>query len=243
MDPVLILGATSGLGGPLAEEYARCGHDLHLTARQPAALEELAERLRREFGVAVWVHPFDVRNTRSHEAFFRGLEPAPIGMICLIGSLGAGPTPPSDIEDLTDVLEVNFVGCAAILEVAAGTFERAGRGFIVGVSSVAGDRGRMSNYPYGSAKAGLTAFLSGLRQRLHRSGVTVLTVKPGYLRTRMTEGMDLPALLTAEPAEAARAIHRAQSSGASVLYVRGVWRAILLVLRVLPEAVFKRLRL
>lgn len=240
---VLILGATSGLGPHLAEEYARSGHALHLAARSPGDLEGLAKRLRDETGVDVWLHPFDARAIEGHHAFFHGLDPAPAGVVCLVGSLGPDPAGSGIPSEVREVLEVNFVGCAAILEVAAEAFESARSGFIVGVTSVAGDRGRASNYPYGSAKAGLTAYLSGLRQRLHPSGVPVLTVIPGYMHTRMTQGMKLPPLLTAEPAEAARAIRRAQARGADVVYVRGIWRIIMLVIRAIPEAVFKRLRL
>ena len=240
---VLILGATSGLGPHLAEEYARSGYALHLAARRPGELEGLAERLRAATGVEVRLHHFDARAIEGHHAFFHGLDPAPAGVVCLVGSLGPDPAGSEAPSDVREVLEVNFVGCAAILEVAAEAFESARAGFIVGVTSVAGDRGRASNYPYGSAKAGFTAYLSGLRQRLHASGVPVLTVIPGYMRTRMTRGMELPSLLTAEAEEAARVIRRAQARRVDVIYVRRIWRVIMLVIRAIPEAVFKRLRL
>ena len=114
---------------------------------------------------------------------------------------------------------------------------------LVGVSSVAGERGRASNYVYGSAKAGFSAFLSGLRNRLAGSGVHVVTVKPGYVRTRMTDGMDLPPRLTAEPDEVARAVVRAIRRRRDVVYVRRIWRVIMLAVRAIPERIFKRTRL
>jgi hypothetical protein len=113
---------------------------------------------------------------------------------------------------------------------------------IVGISSVAGDRGRGSNYVYGAAKAGFTAFLSGLRNRLSPLGVRVVTVKPGFVRTRMTEGMKLPPVLTAEADEVGRAIFKAERGG-DVLYVRPVWRGVMAIIRAIPEPVFKRLKL
>ena len=121
--------------------------------------------------------------------------------------------------------------------------EQRGSGTIIGVSSVAGERGRASNYIYGSAKAGFTAFLSGLRNRLRKSGVTVITVKPGYVRTRMTEGLNLPAVLTADPDELARAIRNAHRKKRLVVYYRPIWRLIMFVIRCLPESVFTRMRL
>ena len=114
---------------------------------------------------------------------------------------------------------------------------------LVGISSVAGDRGRASNYIYGSAKAGFSAFLSGLRNRLAASGVHVVTVKPGYVRTRMTAGMDLPAPLTAKPAEVADAVVQAVRRRHDVVYVRSIWRWIMLAVRAIPERAFKRLDL
>jgi NAD(P)-dependent dehydrogenase (short-subunit alcohol dehydrogenase family) len=114
----------------------------------------------------------------------------------------------------------------------------------VGVSSVAGDRGRGSNYIYGAAKAGFTAFLSGLRNRLAPAGIRVVTVKPGFVRTRMTAGMKLPPLLTAEPQEVGNAIFAAaEKRGRDVIYVRPIWRVVMTVIGLIPERIFKRLRL
>ena len=127
--------------------------------------------------------------------------------------------------------------------IIANDFEKRRSGFIVGISSVAGDRGRKSNYIYGSAKAGFSAYLSGLRNRLHSVHVQVLTVKPGFVRTKMTEGMDLPERLTAQPEEVAKDIFKAQQRGRDVLYAKGMWRWIMLVIKTIPEWLFKRMDL
>ncbi len=116
-------------------------------------------------------------------------------------------------------------------------------GLIIGLSSVAGDRGRASNYVYGSAKAGLSAFLSGLRHRLAASGVRVMTVKPGFVRTAMTEGLNLPPLLTAEPDQVAADILSAVKKRRDTIYSRWYWRFIMSAIRLLPESIFKRTRL
>ncbi|MFP4406562.1 SDR family NAD(P)-dependent oxidoreductase, partial [Rhodosalinus sp.] len=108
---------------------------------------------------------------------------------------------------------------------------------------VAGDRGRAVNYVYGSAKAGFTAYLSGLRTRLSDTGVHVVTVKPGFVNTRMTEGMDLPGPLTARPEAVAEAIARAVARERSVVYVKPVWRAIMMLIRAIPEPIFRRTRI
>jgi NAD(P)-dependent dehydrogenase (short-subunit alcohol dehydrogenase family) len=139
------------------------------------------------------------------------------------------------------VMRTNYNGPVLYLLEAARLMREAGRGTIIGISSVAGDRGRASNFVYGSAKAGFTAFLSGLRNRLAREGIAVITVKPGFVRTKMTEGMDLPARLTAEPEAVARQIVTAHRKGRDIVYAKPIWRPIMSVIRALPEPIFKRM--
>jgi short-subunit dehydrogenase len=138
-------------------------------------------------------------------------------------------------------LDVNLTAAVSILELAADYFEERRRGFICALSSVAGDRGRQSNYIYCAAKAGLTVYLQGLRQRLARAGVQVTTVKPGFVDTRMTFGK-AGLFLVATPEQAARGIVRAIRKKRDCAYVPGFWRWIMLVVRAIPECIFKRLR-
>jgi short-subunit dehydrogenase len=141
-------------------------------------------------------------------------------------------------------IRTNFEGPALLLLLFADGFAKRGSGTLIGISSVAGDRGRASNYIYGSSKAGFSQFLSGLRARLRGKGVHVVTVKPGFVRTAMTSGMKLPPLLTAEPHEVADAVFaRGQNGGASVIYVRRIWQLIMFIIRALPEPLFVRLGL
>jgi short-subunit dehydrogenase len=141
------------------------------------------------------------------------------------------------------MIRSNYLSLVSIVGEIANRMEQRGSGVIIGVSSVAGDRGRATNYIYGSAKAGFTAFLSGLRGRLISRGVTVITIKPGFVHTRMTEGLDLPAILTAAPTELALAIRRAHKKKRLVVYHRPVWRLILLAISMLPERFFARLKI
>jgi NAD(P)-dependent dehydrogenase (short-subunit alcohol dehydrogenase family) len=168
----------------------------------------------------------------------------PDTVVSVIGELGEQPKAEADLGHAATVMRANFEGPALLLGLFANLFAARGSGTLVGVSSVAGDRGRASNYVYGAAKAGLTAFLSGLRNRLARSGVRVVTVKPGFVRTRMTAGMKLPPLLTAEPAEVGAAIFKAaEGGGGDVIYVRWMWRFVMMIITLIPERIFKRLRL
>jgi decaprenylphospho-beta-D-erythro-pentofuranosid-2-ulose 2-reductase len=239
---VLFLGAGSDIAMALEREYARAGFDLYLAGRNGEEMGRLAPDLEVRFRVRAVPLVFDVMDTASHEAFYRRLEPKPIGVVCAVGYLGDQGKGQEDFAEARKIIETNFVGCVSILEVVAGDMEKRREGFIVGISSVAGDRGRAANYLYGSAKAGFTAFQSGLRGRLHPSGVQVLTVKPGFVRTKMTEHMDLPGLLTAEPEEVARTIWRAQRAGKRSIYTKGLWRIIMAGIRHLPENLFLKMK-
>jgi short-subunit dehydrogenase len=139
--------------------------------------------------------------------------------------------------------DVNALGTLALLTTLANTLQAQGRGTLAVISSVAGDRGRQSNYVYGSAKAAVTAFLSGLRQRLAKSGVNVLTIKPGFVDTPMTAAIANKGALWAQPAQIAAGIVRAIDRGRSVVYLPWFWRWIMLVIRHIPEPLFKRVKL
>ena len=239
---VLILGATSDIGRAIAHEYAMHGYALKLAARDSTRLNRDAEDLHVRHDVPVSIYEFDALRTGAHERFVDSLHPLPDTAICVVGLLGDQKESERKVEAAEVVLRTNFIGPANVLSILANRFEARGYGTIVGISSVAGDRGRASNYIYGSAKAGFTAFLSGLRQRLHSKNVKVVTVKPGFVATRMTKNLDLPILLTARPEEVAARIYTADQKKTNVIYVRWIWRPIMLALRALPEWVFVRIR-
>ncbi len=238
---VLILGATSDIGRALAHEYAGAGAPLHLAARNAERLAQERDDLAARYGVEVTVHAFDVLDPEQDDALLKALDPLPAITICVVGLMEDQGELQADVQRSERVLQANFNGPVRLLGRIANAYESRGSGTIVGVSSVAGDRGRATNYVYGSAKAGMTAWLSGLRNRLHGTGVRVMTVKPGFVRTRMTEGMDLPGALTASAEEIAGQIRRAEQGGREVLYYRRVWRPIMWIIRMIPEPIFKRL--
>lgn len=239
---VLILGARSDVGRALARAYARDGYRIVLAVRNTDRIEADAEDLRIRFGQEVKLHEFDALNTKGHSAFLDGLGELPDVVISLVGIMTPQSEAEVDFEAAELMVRSNYVGLVSIIGEIANRMEARGSGTIIGVSSVAGDRGRATNYIYGSAKAGFTAFLSGLRNRLFKKGVNVITVKPGLVRTRMTEGMALPASLTATPDELARAIRQAHDRGSLVVYYRPVWRLIMFVIRCMPERLFARMK-
>lgn len=241
---LLLVGATSDIGRATALAYAEAGWDILLAARNGAAASREADDLGTRTARPVSVHVLDVLDTDSLTAFVDGLPVLPDTVVCVVGELGEQARAESDLAQATLVIRTNFEGPALLLGLFAQRFAARGYGTLVGVSSVAGDRGRASNYVYGAAKAGFSAFLSGLRNRLAASGLRVITIKPGFVRTRMTAGMKLPPLLTAEPKEVAGAIFAAaEKGGGDVVYVRKVWRLVMKIISAIPEPVFKRLKL
>jgi short-subunit dehydrogenase len=243
MPTILLLGAQSDIAAAIARKFAAEGYAIQLAARQPELLHPLQSDLQIRHSVRCSVHAFDAQLYSTHDNFFSSLPETPDITICVFGYLGDQQKAETDWEACQRILDVNYTGAVSILNRVASVYDGLGRGMIIGISSVAGERGRQSNYFYGSAKAGFTVYLSGLRNRLFPRGVHVMTVKPGFVYTRMTDGMPLPALLTATPKLVADRIYTAVRNKKNTLYVKGIWYWIMLVIRTIPEPVFKKLKL
>lgn len=240
---ILFLGARSDIAKAVSHEYAKKGFDIYLAGRNLEELNGDKADLEIRHKTLVTVLLFNATDYISHKDFYDRLEPKPIGTVCAVGYLGDQKKAEEDFTEAAKIIETNYTGCVSILNIIARDLEKRREGFIIGISSVAGDRGRGGNYIYGSAKAGFTAYLSGLRNRLHKSHVQVLTVKPGFVNTKMTAHLKLPPKLTAEPEEVAKDIFNAQQKGKDILYTKRVWRIIMLVIKHIPETIFKRLSL
>ncbi|HPM32658.1 MAG TPA: SDR family oxidoreductase [Chryseolinea sp.] len=240
---VLILGASSDVAVACAHRFAKEKYDLFLAGRDTSQLNILASDIQIKHGVKAQAVDFDALHFDQHPSFYESLNPKPEIAICVFGLLGDQSISEKDWASCKMVIDSNFTGAASILNVIANDFEERKSGVIVGISSVAGERGRQSNYIYGSAKAGLTAYLSGLRNRLLKSGVHVVTVKPGFIKTRMTEGLNLPKPITAQPVQLGEAIFKAVTKRRNVIYVLPIWRLIMLIIRNIPEAIFVKLKL
>ena len=245
-ESVLILGATSAIASALAREFAARKFDLVLGGRDQEELGALASDLTLRYGVRAGILPFDAVDMPTHAASLRSfLSEAGgtlAGAVVCVGYLGDQAKAQSDWEEARLILETNFLGCVSALNILANHFEPKRRGFICAISSVAGDRGRQSNYLYGAAKAGLSVYLQGLRNRLYPARVKVLTVKPGFVDTRMTYGRR-GLFLVASPESVGKGIFRAIVKGQDVVYVPWFWRPVMLIVRSIPEAIFKRLRM
>jgi len=242
---VVILGATSAVARAVAIEFGRAGYHVVLGARDLDENEAVATDLRVRCNVEADALPFEAEDCAGHRAFFDAclerLGDRLEGVVVCFGFMDDQAKAQEDFAVARRTIDVNYTVAVSILEIFAGHFEQRGGGFIAVLSSVAGDRGKQGNYIYGSAKAGLTAYLEGLRNRLFRSKVAVTTIKPGFMDTKMTFGMDLRGAMT--PEAAGKAIFAAIKKRKNVAYIPWPWRYIMLIIRHIPEAIFKRMKM
>lgn len=240
-----IFGATSAIAQQTIRLLARAGAELVLVGRDEAKLEAVAADARVRGAARVVAAAADLDDVERHQQLV-DLTWERLGTVDLLlvahGLFGDSDACERDGTLARRLLLTNLAGPALLLERVAARMARQGAGTIVGISSVAGDRGRQSNFMYGAAKAGFSAFLAGLRNRLAPSGVHVITVKPGFVDTPMTAGVPKNVLFVS-PERVAIDILRAASRRRDVVYTPWYWRWIMLAVRSVPERVFKRLKL
>ena len=242
-ETVLIIGAQSDIAKSLAKKFAENNYDLILTARNIDQLRTQSTDLKVRYNIDIDIHEFNILTSNNYESFFKNLKKIPTITICAIGFLGEQKENEKKFDLRSEVLKVNYEGPVNIISEIANIYEDQGFGTIIGISSVAGDRGKSSNYIYGSAKAGFTTFLSGLRNRLAKKNVHVLTVLPGTVYTKMTIGQNLPKLFTSTPDKVANDIYNGFVKKKNIIYTMGIWRIIMLIIKLIPEEIFKKLKL
>ena len=245
MSQVLIIGATSAIAQEVAKLYAAKGANLFLVARDGHKLDQVARDLEVRGAEAVNYLSQDLANIEKHEMLLSKADEMLGGIDIVLIAHGTLPDQKqceASVNQTMQELQINFLSTISLLSLLANYFEKKGRGCLAIISSVAGDRGRQSNYVYGAAKGGLSIFLQGLRNRLSKTGICVLTIKPGFVITPMTAEFK-KGLLWAQPKPVAEAIVNAIEKRKDVLYVPWFWRWIMVIIRAIPERVFKRMSL
>lgn len=245
---VVIIGALSAMAEATARLHATDGADLFLLARNALRLDQVAADLRARGAGRVDVQAMDLAETanaaevlvRAREALGGQLD----AIYLFYGVLGDQAETEKDADALAHLIEANFTSAAEWCRASANLLEEQGRGVLAVVGSVAGDRGRQSNYAYGATKAGLAAFVQGLAHRLAKTEARAILVKPGFVDTPMTAAFEKKGALWAKPEAVARSIKQAvERGGPSVLYVPFFWRWIMLVIRLVPTNIFHRTKL
>jgi decaprenylphospho-beta-D-erythro-pentofuranosid-2-ulose 2-reductase len=243
MPTVLLLGATSDMAIAIARTMAAKGYSVQLAARNISRLQALQSDISVRYQVGCTSHEFDATAFATHESFFESLPVKPDVTVCVFGYMTDNEVARKDWKETERTINSNYTGAVSILNIISNYYARQKKGVIAGISSVAGERGRQSNYIYGSAKAGFTAYLSGLRNRMFHEGVHVASIQPGFVYTRMTEHLKLPGLLTAKPEDVATAVYKAIDKKKNIVYVKWFWRWIMFIIRNVPEFMFKKMKL
>ncbi|MBK8502397.1 MAG: SDR family oxidoreductase [Saprospiraceae bacterium] len=240
----MVLGADSDIGRTIACRFGKERFDLYLTTRSLDRIDQdWSSKLKDDYRIKIsWFH-FEGLEFDSHMNFYQHLPQPPEVVICVFGYLGDQKKAEVDFTEALKITQSNYTSQVSILNIVAEDMEHRKKGVIIGVSSVAGDRGRKANYLYGSAKGAFTIYLSGLRNRLHKSGVHVITIKPGYIRTKMTQHLTTPRWLTARPGQLAEKVFDAYLRKTNTVYYFSRWRWIMWLIKGIPETLFKRLNL
>ena len=246
MKRILIIGATSAIATACARIWAAQGHSLFVVGRDSERLRALVGDLsvRGASQCTHWV--MDVGRLDGYEPMFEVALDA-LGALDVVliahGTLPNQSACESDPELMLQEFSTNCTSTLALLAIIGNRLEAQGSGAIGVITSVAGDRGRPSNYVYRSAKAAVSVFCEGLRARLFNRGVTLTDIRPGFVATPMTEGLSLPGALVAQPEAVARRITAAVERGADVVYAPAFWWWIMIVIRNIPRFIFKRISL
>jgi short-subunit dehydrogenase len=246
MRKILIIGATSAIAEAAARIFATRGDALFLVARNAEHLRAVVADLNIRGAVRADSATLEVTDFAAHEAVVEKAERDLGGIdVALIahGTLSDQAQCEQSVDVMRREFDINALSTLALLTALANRMEARRSGTLAVISSVAGDRGRQSNYVYGAAKAAVSTFLGGLRQRLAKCGVTVLTIKPGFVDTPMTAGIANKGALWAQPDRVAAGIVQAIDRGRNIVYLPWFWRWIMLVIRHIPEPLFKRLKL
>jgi short-subunit dehydrogenase len=240
---MMIVGATSAIAHETAKCFAKDGAEFFLVARSPQKLADIGNDLKVRGAQRIETYVLDVTELERHQEMIETAITTLDGLDMVLiahGTLGDQQKCQRSVAETLKEFTTNCTSVISLLTILADYFEQQKRGCITVISSVAGDRGRQSNYVYGAAKGALSVFLQGLRNRLSKSGVAVVTVKPGLIDTPMTAAVK-KGLLAASAKGVGEGIYRAMKSRKEVVYLPWFWRPIMLIIRTIPEPVFKRL--
>ena len=240
---MMIVGATSAIAHETAKCFAKDGAEFFLVARSPQKLADIGNDLKVRGAQRIETYVLDVTELERHQEMIETAITTLDGLDMVLiahGTLGDQQKCQRSVAETLKEFSTNCTSVISLLTILADYFEQQKRGCIAVISSVAGDRGRQSNYVYGAAKGALSVFLQGLRNRLSKSGVAVVTVKPGLIDTPMTAAVK-KGLLAASAKGVGEGIYRAMKSRKEVVYLPWFWRPIMLIIRTIPEPVFKRL--
>ena len=240
---ILIIGGNSDIGFEIAKEfYKNNNNNLYLTTQPNKKITKDINQLKNNKNRLKLIK-FDLLEFNDHKKFYNALDPKPDLVICSAGMFLNSEQILSNFELKEKMINTNFTGYASILDIIIDDFKRKNNGCIIGISSVAGDRGRASNYMYGSTKSAFSSYLSGLRNSLKKFNINIITIKPGFVRTKMTSNIKMNKYLTATPEKVAKDVHKAWKRKKDIVYTPWYWKYIIIIIKIIPEKIFKKMNL
>lgn len=237
----LIIGATSDIAKELIYIFANYGYSLDLAARRIDELDRIASDLRIRYNIEVKNYKLDIENMINVDEFIENYKYVPDVVVFAIGYLGNQQLAEIDWNEAKRIIDINYTSQIPLLNNFANLMAKSKHGTIIGISSIAGERGRKANYFYGSAKSALTQYLSGLRQKLSDTKVRVLTVKPGFIRTKMTSHLAVPSIFEGNARDVAKKIFEAYKKNQPVLITPSIYKVLNTIIKFIPEGIFKKL--
>jgi len=237
---VLILGSGSDIGKACARKFASEGYNIFLASRNLERCINLAKDLNIRFEIESRYAEYDAKNFASHAEFFKKLDFLPDITVITFGVMFDQNNAQNNFALSKEMIDVNFSGVVSSIENLLQIIWTKNKGQIIVLGSVAGDRGKKSNYIYGASKSAVEVFMQGLDHRVHNNGIKTLLVKPGFVDTKMTANMNLPKFLTCTPKEVANAIYSALNSDKKVIYVKKIWWIIMLIINSIPRSIFNK---
>lgn len=248
LNRVVIFGATSDIAEHVARQLVEQGSSVICVARNTERLDSLIKDLRVRASNSQIVEPYlaDLSDINLHGKIWNYATEKMCGCDAVVMAHGILPNQQEceqSVEKTLESIQINALSIISLLTIIANDFEQKKTGVIAVITSVAGDRGRQSNYVYGSAKGMVSLFLQGLRNRLYKSKIDVVNIKPGFTRTRMTEGMNRDSFLWADADQTAKGIIKAMRKGQQDVYLKSIWWLVMLIIKHIPETIFKRLSL
>jgi decaprenylphospho-beta-D-erythro-pentofuranosid-2-ulose 2-reductase len=240
----LILGSNSDIGQALAYKFASNGYAIILASRN---IDDYQIKLQQDITIR---HNIDVITVKfngseydEHEVFWSSLPVLPEIVISVFGYLGNQDLAMSDFNESYKIISSNFIGHVSLINKYIQRVRGVKAATIIGISSVAGERGRKSNFIYGSSKAAFTSYLSGLRNDLYKDNIHVITIIPGFVKTKMLGDLKTPKFLTASPDEVADKVLKTFKKKKDLIYIYSIWRYIMYFIKFIPECLFKRMNL
>lgn len=240
----LILGSSSEIGIALAYQFAARGYHIILASRN---IDDNQLKLQNDIAirnnVTVQTVKFNGTAYAQHPLFWESLTQIPDIVIAVFGYLGNQTVAMQNFDEAYTIMSSNYIGQVSLINSFLPYVRGKKEACIIGISSVAGDRGRKSNFMYGSSKAAFTAYLSGLRNDLYNDNIHVITILPGFVKTKMLGGLSTPKFLTASPTHVALKVFKAYKKKKNIVYIYSIWRLIMLIIKNIPEVIFKKMNL